>query len=491
MNVLFIDPPSIEGGVREKKNGAKAVSPNMGILYMSTYLRSKTNSIIQVIDMAAQEISFKDTGKIVKSFKPSLVGISSKTFNILSAYKLADIIKKVAKKTIVVVGGAHPTALPVYTLQECENIDAIIVREGESTIIDLHMRMHEGYELQDEIFDNLAGVVWRNSLGEIIENQERKLIQDLDSLPFPDFSFVNYSKYKRVYNPNKHKFQHVFPIFGSRGCPFNCTFCMPLHSRRHRVRSIECILEEIELLHQEYAAERIYFEDSLFCSSKAWFEEFCEQYKMKGLHRKLQWGFETRIDTANSDMFKAAKEAGCIYTFFGVESGSEEVLKKANKGYSKESIIQRVTEAKQAGIDAVNVSLIMGLPYETKKTIESTLKLIEELPCDGVGINILDIYPGTTAFNMADSGEGGLRWIQGNRMNWKAYSRDEPMAEVNDLSSSDIVIAAKKGLRMSVKKSRGNRAKIWKKRLAYSLELARVDRPRLCRYFFETLKGER
>jgi radical SAM superfamily enzyme YgiQ (UPF0313 family) len=188
-------------------------------------------------------------------------------------------------------------------------------------------------------------------------------------------------------------------------------------------------------------------------------------------------------------MFRLAQESGCIYTFFGVESGSEKVLKMANKGYSRPSIIERVTAAKKAGIAQVNVSIILGLPFETHETMEETLRLIEELPCDHASINILDVYPGTAVWEMAERGEGGLRWIEGMRMNWSAYSREEPMVEVNDVSGRDLVAARDRGMRIMVRKSRKNPLAINVKRLVYALEYARTDRKRFLAKLGDTIKG--
>lgn len=297
MNVLFIDPPSLTGEVSESIGDKKLSTPNMGIIYIATNLKVKSDANIMVLDMATYNLNCDDIASIVKDLKPSLIAISSKTFNILSAYKIARIIKNISKKIILVFGGPHVTTLPEFSLKECQDIDAVIIQEGEDSIIELYKKMKIGYDFPDEVFEQLEGVVWRNRYGDIIRNNERQLIKDLDSLTFPDLTLLDYQKYRRLYNPTLYKFQHVYPIFGSRGCPFNCTFCVQLYNKKYRIRSIENILDEIELLNKRYNAKRIYFEDSLFCLGENNFEEFCNAFISRGLHKKIQWGFETRIDT--------------------------------------------------------------------------------------------------------------------------------------------------------------------------------------------------
>ena len=491
MNVLFIDPPSLEGLVVEKAGEKRLPTPNMGIVYIASYLKLKTEACMLILDAAAERITSRSVTDIIKDFDPSLVCISSKTFNILSTYKYAKLVKNIVPQAIVLVGGAHSTALPEHTLHECPDIDAVVMREGEDTVLEVYSRIKGGYSIAPDAFENVAGIVWRNPSGRIIHNKERDLIADLDSLPFPDLSLVDYKKYRRVYNPNKHRFQHIYSVFSSRGCPFQCTFCMPLLTRKRRARSIENVLDEIDLLHRRYGTQRVYFEDSLFCSRREWFEMFCEEYSRRGLYKKVQWGFETRIDTVDSTVFQQAKQAGCIYAFFGVESGSEEVLRRANKAYSKDAIVERIAAAKRAGIDQVNMSIILGLPYETRETIEETLCLIEEAPCDNAGINILDIYPGTAVFEMADKGEGGLRWIEGKRMNWSVYSREEPMVEVNDVNAAHLIASRNRALSIVTKKSRKNTLRLNLKRLAYIKELLNEDRAKLVKDIVETCRGRK
>ena len=456
MNIMLIDPPSLEGNVVEAK-ATKQPTPNLGLIYIATHIKNNTNADVQVIDMAAEQIGFSDLTSKIDQNKPELIGLSSKTFNVLSAYKIAKIVKSLNSDIIVILGGAHATALPENTLNECPEIDAVVIREGEYAALDLVKRMEKGFHNKDDLFNNLNGTVYKNKNGIIVENKKQQLIDDLDSLPYPDLSFVNYNNYLKVYNPNKNIFQHVYPVFASRGCPFNCTFCMPLLTRKYRLRKPGRIINEIEALNEKHGAERIYFEDSLFGANKDWFIEFCNEYIDKGLNNKVQWGFETRVDKANYDFFLSAKRAGCIYTYFGIESGDEEVLKKANKGYSVELIKKTVFDAKKAGIDQIHASFILGLPYETKASISNTLNLLKDLPLDGASINILDVYPGTEVFKMVDQGTGGLRWIKGKRYNWDRYKRHEPMVEVNDVDSEYLLRALKKAREIINNKKKENK----------------------------------
>lgn len=489
MNVLFIDPVTNFGHVDEGEGRNKLDSPSMGLIYIATIIKKRYGANVKIIDH--QNFDFEQLTELLQSFKPTLVGITSKTFNILGAFGVAKTIKQSNGNIVIVVGGAHPTALPEQTLIDCPHIDACILREGENPFEQIYLRIRKKVP-PTELFIDIPGVVFRQNDGSIKNNGEGELIKDLDSLPFPDMSLVDYSKYARVYTPSKHKLEHVYPVFGSRGCPFDCSFCMPLLGRRHRMRSVDGIIEELIGLHRNHGASRVYFEDSLFSSNSKRFEEFCEKYKSNGLDKKILWGFETRIDTITFEELKMAKESGCIYTFFGVESGSEHVLKKNNKKYTRDSIISKVYSAKRAGIDEVNISIIFGLPYENSRTIQETLSLLEILPCDNAGINILDIYPNTRVAEMVSKGEGGLRSLNNNsQTKYQNYSRRSVMVEVNDLSSSDILAATRKAQEIMARKKSKRSISYLRKLYAYSIEFLKEDPRQFMRYSKEVLTGRR
>lgn len=446
IRITFIDPITSEGYSSEGRHYGKPESPHMGLIYMATYLSSHYNAKVNIIDMSALSCGVQEVKKIVESVKPHLVGFTSKTFNILGVYELAKVIKSALPESIIIAGGAHPTALPEQTLSECENIDAVVRVEGELTVAEIVERYLEGYRSANDLFTGVKGITFRKPGGGLCTEPNRDLILDLDGLPFPDFSLVDYNIYNKVYNPVKRELQHRYPVFASRGCPFNCTFCMPLLTRKWRVRNTEAVVEEVSQLHQKWGVKYIYFEDSLFCSDRKWFEDFCQKYTKKGLHRLVNWGFEIRIDRACAypHMFELAKEAGCIYTFFGIESGSELILEKAHKRFKMEQILQAVEAARKAGIAKIHASFILGLPYETIDTIRETFGLVEVLPIDRAAFYFPQIYPMTDLFKMAENREGGLRWIPGRRMNWACYARSEPQVTVNDLTEKDLLRLTRK-----------------------------------------------
>jgi len=434
--VMLINPSensSHEGNTR------KPLNPNLGLAYIASFLKKECNVVVRMIEMHPYELSAEQLRGIVGDFVPDIVGITSKTFNILTAYKVANLVREINPKVVIVIGGAHATVLPELTLEECESINVVVRAEAELTMKEMIERFVSGAK-DDDLFVELLGTTYRTKSGEIVNNSNRELISNLDELPFPDYSMFDLKSYGMLYDPIKHGFTRQFPVLTSRGCPYKCTFCAPILTRKFRQRSVENVIQEIELLVQEYKCNSIYFEDSTFCVNRKWFDKFCQELVCRGLNRKLSWGFESRAELVQDEnIFKQAKDAGCIYVYYGIESGSSTVLDYAGKGITKDQIVNAVRLAKRAGINQVAGSFIFGLPYETRETIEETFDLIRELKLDTLNLNLVDIYPGTELWNMVERGDGGIEWLPNMRYDWATYSRATCQTIVNDLSEQDLV----------------------------------------------------
>jgi radical SAM superfamily enzyme YgiQ (UPF0313 family) len=214
-------------------------------------------------------------------------------------------------------------------------------------------------------------------------------------------------------------------------------------NKRLEVRSPEKVFEEIRYLHYKRNINYFVMTGSGFYSfakdpktGRQWYEVFCDLVSRDGM--QIQWSTETRIDASDRKFFKAIKDIGCIQVGFGIESGSEAVLHRNNKNLTKKIIKQRVKEAKEAGIEMVRGNFILGLPFETKKTVMETIQLISELPLDGIGIGILDPYPGTDVYEMIKTGEGGMRLASDTKLTWDSYTRLAAQVIVNDLTVENL-----------------------------------------------------
>lgn len=436
--VLLISPAE---AFTQEDYGGRPASPDLGLAYIRGFLRKNCDSEISIIEMFPSSSPVKIIEKTVAKFHPDIVGLTAKTFNILTAYKIAKAIKQMRPAVVTVLGGAHGTALPEFTLNECKHIDAVVRGEGEITMKEIVERFSNGIR-GEELFWKVKGLTYRTSKHDLIHNDNCDLITGLDIIPFTDFSIYDLSSYSKVYNHRTHRYDLRFPIQSSRGCPYQCTFCAP-QPHKLRYRSVPNVISEIKLISEQYNASHIYFEDSIFGINKKWVEEFCQEFVRLALHKRISWGFETRVEMVQDNtMLKVVKEAGCDYISFGIESANENVLHHAKKHFTKEQAYKAVKLAKETGIKFVNGNFIFGLPFETKESINETIEFIQESSLDFAGAGIVDIYPGTELYEMVEQGAGGIRWLPGMRNNWTSYSRRTCQTVVNGLTEHDLLNAS-------------------------------------------------
>ena len=414
-------------------------APNLSLIYLYQWLKKqfKFEVDIQIIEQFAYNIGFDLIPQLLKIYSPRLVGITSSTFNIFGAYEIARLTKQVFPECTAVLGGAHATVLPEHTLKECSDIDVCVCGEGELTLAEIIQHLMANGRVSE--MSHIMGLVYRSQDGEIIQTPPRQVIEDMDILPYPTYEEIDMSQIDYKFCPLTNKNDIYFSTFASRGCIFKCSFCTPLLTRKFRHRSPESILEEIRYLRHNFRAEVIYFEDSCMSINENWFQAVCDAFISSGLSREVRWGFETRVDLVNEQLLLNAVKAGCIFVNFGLESGSDLVLKKNRKNFTTKDIMRALEITRRSGVQIILGSFILGLPFETSELIQQTIDFIDEVDLDMIPINIVDLYPGTELFDMTDRGEGGMRWIPGNRMNWESYGRDIIMAEVNDLSEERLL----------------------------------------------------
>lgn len=427
MKILLINPENIQKNRRVSER-----TPFAGLAYIATFLDKVFGDDvnIEIIEMLPQRMTTEDVIKKINEEDVNLCGITSKTYNFSFALHLAEAIKEFSSQTLILFGGPHATAVPEEVIKK-SSVDAVILREGEMVFKDIV----QNYLSSKHPFEDVKGVIFKSD-GMVINNGYADLIDNLDELPIPDWGkYYDLNIYDRYYEQDLGKFFLMLPIFASRGCPYGCHFCQPVLTKSYRTRSLGNVLDEVEYLVDRYKVKRLYFEDSTFGLKKEMFMDFCHQYMKRGLHKTLEWGFETNVNCVDSERMKLAKESGCVYVYFGCESTSDKVLKHIGKGATKEKIQNAIEISKKAGIRKVAGSFIFGLPYETSETANETLEFIKTSRLDSININLLDVYPGTELYDMVEKGVGGISWIPEKKDKWDECGRTVVKTYVNDLDS--------------------------------------------------------
>jgi radical SAM superfamily enzyme YgiQ (UPF0313 family) len=333
--------------------------------------------------MVSYRISLKSLLAYINETRPSIIGFRAFTVQIKAAGSIAKEIKKHFPEILICAGGPHVTAIPKCTLEEFESFDFVICGEGELTLPRILESHNEGTSLAD-----IRGVVVRESndhdlSGDIIEN--------LDSLPYPAWEEFRLDRYLGA-DPHLTKLE--LPISTSRGCPFSCVFCFRTFGNRRRSRTTDSVILEVEYNINKYGCEAIYFCDETFTANIKWNVELFEKMISKGLHKKIKWSCETRLDTASPELFHLMKEAGCYYVFFGLESADERILEIAMKSFKVSQIKQGVLWAKDAGLICAG-SFIIGLPAETEETVNKSIALARDLEIYSTTFPMAVPFPGT------------------------------------------------------------------------------------------------
>ena len=389
----------------------------LGLGYLAAVLE-KNKYEVDVIDCQVLKLSYEDFKSELGKRQPDIVGITSTTLTYKSGLQIAKIAKEVCPNCLTAMGGPHVTFWDDKALQECPELDVIVRKEGEYTLLELVQKVEAG-----KSFHEVTGTTCRKD-GKIVRNPDRPYIEDLDSLPFPAhhlWPIESLRKYGDV----------VFPLTTSRGCVFWCDFCtaVRMFGRKYRMRSPKNVVDELEFLHNTYQADHFTFYDDAFTVNQHRVEELCYEIRKRKL--KIKWDCESRVDMVTKELLLKMREAGCIAVWFGVESGSQRVIDAMSKGISIEQTRRTIGWAKEVGLMTVT-SAILGFPGETKETALETTKLVESMSPDDVGYYIATPYPGTPMYDLVKE-KGWLKIFDFDK-----YDTATPTFETPTLSMEEL-----------------------------------------------------
>ena len=329
---------------------------------------------------------WKEVKNSIENYNPSVIGISAKTQNFVSATIVAKIAKEINSEIKVIVGGVHPTMNGSKVLN-CKDIDFLSIGEGENTIVELLRTLEKNTEL-----NSVNGIVFRDN-GKIINTKPRSYVENLNSLDFP---LTNAPKVLKDFD--RYPKEAFGYIFASRGCPYACTFCesKSIWTRKVRYRSPKNIVAELKQMH-EFGINKVNFDDDTFGISKKNVKAINDL--MHDELPNMTYTCETVVQLAKDEnVVKDMKRGGCTATFVGIESGNNEILKKIKKTQTTDECIQAMKNLRKHGIES-HAFIMVGFPDETEETFKQTMDFIPKLKPDGVIFSIFTPYPGSDIYN--------------------------------------------------------------------------------------------
>ena len=389
----------------------------LGLGYLAAVLE-KNQYEVDVIDCQVLKLSFEDFRSEISKRQPNIVGVTSSTLTYQSALKLIKIAKEVCPNCITVAGGSHVTFWDDKALEECPELDIVVRREGENTLLELVQRIEAG-----KVYNDAIGTTCRKE-GKIVRNPDRPYIEDLDNLPFPARHLWPMERFR--------EYEDILYLATSRGCVYWCEFCttVRMHGRKYRMRSPKNVVDELELLHKTYGISKFTFCDDAFTVDQPRTEALCNEILKRGL--KIEWNCGTRVDMLTKELLAKMKEAGCISVWFGVESGSQQVLDAMKKGITPELTTKVLGWVREIGLKPIP-NVILGFPGETKKSAWETIKFVEKISPDDVGFyNVATPFPGTPMYDLVKE-KGWLRVTDFDK-----YDTTKPIFETPWLSMKEL-----------------------------------------------------
>jgi anaerobic magnesium-protoporphyrin IX monomethyl ester cyclase len=433
VDILLVNPPAPDGGIwirSQHRVGRRSrenmIWPQVSLATMAACLHPDYK--VEVVDAIATRMGWAEFEKLLHKKRPKyyLTQVTAPTLtNDMYGIFLA---KSMGAKTIAF--GTHVTPNTFNTMTSYPALDYVIRGEPELTLRELVDAL-EGRTGRNEHMEDLMqkadptrqlvstdmvakgdlspikGLAWR-SAGQIKINVDRPFIPNLDELPLPMHNLLPLNDYRMPLIKGPYAF-----VVPSRGCPAGCKYCIKHVSYNYsvRVRSAEDIMEELWSL-KKLGINNVMMYADLFTVNREQVMSICEA--MIDQKIDMQWMCNSRVDYVDEEMLTMMGKAGCHMISWGIESGSEEVLKRARKGANPAKAEQALRWARKAGIKNFGY-FIIGLPGETEETIQQTIAFSKTLPLNVAIFHIAAPYPGTPFFyEVVENGwfRPGTNWEQ-------------------------------------------------------------------------------
>jgi radical SAM superfamily enzyme YgiQ (UPF0313 family) len=404
-----------------------------GLLSIATLLKKEGHEIKVYDRLIYDESHFTD----MKEFDADLIGISFMTTEYKKAEEIASQCRINFPDTTLCAGGYHVSALPERSLRDL-NLDFVVIGEGELTMKELCSQNKTPLE-----YAGIEGVAYIKE-GGYIQNPARGYADSLDGLPIIDRQLLDGGMDWYMTLPGNIRGQLIekcTTIITSRGCPGNCVFCSSraMWSEHVRQRSVENVLEEIDSLKKDYGIKGLFFLDDTFTANKKWVLKFCDEYKKRKYG--IKWGCSARINTIDDEVLNSLKEAGCLQLDFGIESGSDDILRFMQKGQNRKTVEKAFDLIHKHKMKSLSC-FIIGSPGETIAEMNLTFELAKKIESDFNIFSILTPLPGSKLYDMAVKNG----WIEKNPdfgMDWSIRHSENPVMGI-EFSSAELLKIRKK-----------------------------------------------
>jgi hopanoid biosynthesis associated radical SAM protein HpnJ len=386
LKTLFLNPPSFEnfdGGAGSRWPATREIESYWYPVWLAYPAGMLEGS--RLLDAPSHHVSAEETINIARDYEFLVLFTSTPGFP--GDIRLVAKIRESNPRIKIAFVGPHVSVLPERSLKDCAEIDFVVRKEFDYAV----------YEFANgKPLEEILGISYLKN-GSVVHTPDRPEIQDLDSLPHVT------EIYRRDLDVTKYNVPFLlYPyvsLYTTRGCPAQCTFCLwpqTLSGHPWRKRSTDDVAREMAAAKDYWPNVReFFFDDDTFNIQKARTVELCA--KLKPL--KLTWSCTSRV-TTDFETLKAMKDAGCRLLIVGYESGDQQILKNIKKGATIERARQFTKDCHKLGL-VVHGDFILGLPGETRDTINTTIAFAKELDVETIQVSVAHAYPGTELYDYA------------------------------------------------------------------------------------------
>jgi hopanoid biosynthesis associated radical SAM protein HpnJ len=385
MKTLFLNPPSyddFDGGAGSRYQATREVWS----FWYPTWLAYPAGMIpgARLLDAPPHGYSVETTINEAKNY--DLVVIHTSTPSLRMDARTAESIKAANPNAIIAMVGGHPTARPEEVLAISDAIDIAGRKEFDYSMVEVA----EGRD-----WSKIGGISYRKGSG-LHHNPDRIQLEDadLDKLPFVTEVYANNLDYLK-YNSPYCQYPYV-SMYTGRGCPAKCTFCLwpqVTQGHRYRVRSPENVLEEVSTLKSKFPKmKELFFDDDTFTADPARARKIAQLLKPLG----ITWSTNSRANV-DYETLKIMKDGGLRLFVVGYESGNAQILKNIKKGVGLDRARRFTKDCRELGI-LIHGTFILGLPGESKDTIQESMKFARDMDCETIQVSLASPYPGTELF---------------------------------------------------------------------------------------------
>src|ERR1700733_4738707 len=387
LKTLFLNPPSFEnfdGGASSRWPATREIESYWYPVWLAYPAGMLEGS--RLLDAPPHHVSADETIEIAKGYE--FLVLFTSTVGWTGDHGLAEAIKRANPTIKIAFVGPPVTTDPDRALNECPVIDFVCRREFDFSVVEY---------ANGKPLNEILGISYKDASGVIQHNPDRPQVEDLDAMPWAT------KIYKRDMDVTKYNVPFLLhpyiSLYSTRGCPAQCTFCLwpqTLSGHAWRKRSTDDVAAEMKHAKELFPhVKEFFFDDDTFNIQKARTIELCAKLKPLG----LTWSCTSRV-TTEYETLKAMKEAGCRLLIVGYESGDQQILKNIKKGATVERARQFTKDCHKLGL-VVHGDFILGLPGETRETINTTIAFAKELDVETIQVSVAHAYPGTELYDFA------------------------------------------------------------------------------------------